>query len=122
MLLREPEGVEVVGSGEDPGASRRSRRSVLKKVQGAAGGELRNGVGCDDEDILPGEGQSQIGECGFKGFRGKGREADEETAGLRCVGFCGAGDVSVGCRHRAVWAFLGFMGKEGSDVSWLLFC
>ena len=88
----------------------------MEQTQGAARGELRNTIGSGDEDGLAGEGQRQVGEGGLEGLGSQRCEANEKATGLRGGGFCGAGDVGVGCGHRAVLAFLGFMVRDGSNV------
>ncbi len=84
VFLRELEGVEIVGGGEDPGGGRDCGDGVGEKAERASGGGLRRGVGRGDEDGFAGEGEGEVAERGVEGFLREGDEADEKAAGAGC--------------------------------------
>ena len=61
VFLREFEGVEVVGGGEDPGGGGDCSGRVGDEAERAAGGELRRGVRCGDEDGVVGKREGEVG-------------------------------------------------------------
>lgn len=105
VLLRELEGVEIVGGGEDPGVGGGGRGGIRQELERTAGGELRRVVGCGDEDGLVGEGEGKVGEGSLKRVVGEGGEADEEAAGDGSGRLVGGVYVGLSGGHRSVGTF-----------------
>ena len=102
MLFSEPEGVEVVGCGEDPGAGGVGCRGIGEEPERTARGDARCGVWRGDEDGLVGEGKGEVGEGRFESVVGEWGEADKKVARYGSEGFMGDIDVGLSGDHRVV--------------------
>ena len=105
VFLREFVGVEVVGGGEDPGGGGDCSWCVGDEAERTAGGELRGGVRCGDQDRVVGKGEGEVGERGIEGFLRERAQADEQAAGRVWRGHGVWVDICLGGGHRAIWTF-----------------